>query len=260
MTGKGFRHYSLACGCILALLFIPCAIPFAKAESLVTTISSEIISIHSNFTGAEIILFGMIERDANTVTRRDGYDAVIIVRGPAQKIIVRRKERIVGIWANRESSTFIDAPSYLGVFSNRPLNKIVTDNSFDLQQQIASDPLLHPTRQDAPMFENALLRLMKKHNLYLEKTRNIIFPKPTLFISRFPLPANIPPGTYTAKVSLFSDGALLKQSTAQFQIRKSGLEQILSHTAKQQPYIYGILCVLTALVIGWGGAIIFRRD
>ncbi len=36
----------------------------------------------------------------------------------------RRKERVLGIWANSASRTFVNVPSYLLVASNRPFDQI----------------------------------------------------------------------------------------------------------------------------------------
>ena len=80
--------------------------------------------IASNFTGADVVLFGSVERDAQTVARRGGYDIVVTVTGPRETVITFRKERVAGIWVNADSRTFIKAPSYLTVLTNRTINDI----------------------------------------------------------------------------------------------------------------------------------------
>ena len=61
----------------LATAIVALALSRAGAESLVTAVSSDTVSIESNFTGTEIVVFGTIERDARTVSRRRGYDILI---------------------------------------------------------------------------------------------------------------------------------------------------------------------------------------
>ena len=56
----------------LATAIVALALSRAGAESLVTAVSSDTVSIESNFTGTEIVVFGTIERDARTVSRRRG--------------------------------------------------------------------------------------------------------------------------------------------------------------------------------------------
>ena len=83
----------------------------------------------SSFTGVELVLFGSVERDAATVPRRGGYDIVGTVTGPRETVVVRRKDRVFGIWANAESETFPAAPVYLAVLSNRPRDRDRTAGS-----------------------------------------------------------------------------------------------------------------------------------
>src|ERR687897_280131 len=91
-----------------------------SAERLITSLSSHQVLVSSNFTGTELVLFGSIERDAATVSRRGGYDIIVTVGGPRETLIVRRKEHVLGIWTNAESRTFLRAPTYVAVLSNRP--------------------------------------------------------------------------------------------------------------------------------------------
>ena len=67
-----------------------CAAP-AAAERLVSTLSTSRVLIASNFTGADVVLFGSVERDAQTVARRGGYDIVVTVTGPRETIVTFRK-------------------------------------------------------------------------------------------------------------------------------------------------------------------------
>src|SRR5215471_11648154 len=96
----------------------------ATAERLVTSLSNYRVSIASNYTGANLVLFGTVDRDAATVSRRNGYDIVVTVAGPRQTVVTWRKDRILGIWVNAESRTFVDVPSYLVVLANRALDAI----------------------------------------------------------------------------------------------------------------------------------------
>src|SRR5205085_11764288 len=99
----------------------------AQAERLVTTLSTSRVLISSNFTGAELVLFGSVERDAQTVARRGGYDIVVTVTGPRQSVVTWRKERVVGVWVNADSRTFVNAPTYLAVLANKQIASIAED-------------------------------------------------------------------------------------------------------------------------------------
>jgi uncharacterized protein (TIGR02186 family) len=72
----------------------------ASAERLITSLSSHQVLVSSSFTGTELVLFGAIERDGATVVRKGGYDIVVTVSGPRETLVVRRKDRVAGIWTN----------------------------------------------------------------------------------------------------------------------------------------------------------------
>ena len=116
------RAASLALALALALG----AAPARAAEKLVSSLSSHQVKITPSFTGAELVLFGIVEREAESPPRRGGYDIVATVRGPPETLVVRRKERVVGIWVNADSRTFVQVPSYLATLSNRPIEAIVS--------------------------------------------------------------------------------------------------------------------------------------
>ena len=97
----------------------------AVAERLVTSISRHQVMVTSNFSGTSIVLFGTVEPDTPNARRRAGaYDLVVTVTGPKETIVERRKERMLGIWTNMASRTFVNVPSYLAVLSNQPFNQI----------------------------------------------------------------------------------------------------------------------------------------
>src|SRR5687767_15926074 len=113
MTAR--RTIAAAIVAALAAAMLAAAAPPAQAERLITTLSTSRVLISSNFTGADVVLFGSVERDAQTVARRGGYDIVVTVTGPRETIVTYRKERVFGIWVNADSRTFVKAPSYLTV-------------------------------------------------------------------------------------------------------------------------------------------------
>ncbi len=116
------RHLTIAAAALLAA--IASTTP-AAAERLVTSISRHQVMVNSNFTGTSIVLFGTVEPDTPASRRRAaGYDVVVTVTGPRQTIVERRKERVLGIWTNIGSRTFLNVPSYLAVLSNQPFEQI----------------------------------------------------------------------------------------------------------------------------------------
>jgi uncharacterized protein (TIGR02186 family) len=241
--------------------------PPAAAERLVTTLSTSRVQIASNFTGDEIVLFGSVERDAQTVARRGGYDIVVTVTGPRETVITFRKERVLGVWVNADSRTFIKAPSYLSVLSNRIINDIADVNTLRrtqtglartlLPQEISGD-IADSTREDP--FRQAFLRLKVERQLYRELQNGVTFLTPALYRAAIPIPDNAPTGIYEVDVKLFADGAMLARTQTALEVVKVGFEQIVANAARDHGLLYGLATAMMALLTGWFASVVFRKD
>jgi len=251
---------------LLALALIILASP-AHAERLITTLSTSRVLIYSNFTGADVVLFGSVERDAQTVARRGGYDIVVTVTGPREDILTFRKERVFGIWVNADSRTFVKAPSYLTVLSNRTITDIADINTLRrtqtglartlLPQEISGD--IADSIRDDP-FRQAFLRLKVERNLYRETQNGVTFLTPALYRAAIPIPDNAPTGNYDVDVKLFADGALLSRTQTALEVVKVGFEQVVANAARDYGLLYGLATALMALLTGWLASVVFRKD
>ena len=248
------------------IMLLGCTGP-AGAERLVTSLSNYRISIASNFTGADLVLFGTIDREPSTPQRRGGYDIVVTVTGPRQTVTTWRKERVLGVWVNAESRTFVDAPAYLAILANRTFETIAPPDirrrlqiglaNFLLPQDIGGD-VGDVAREDP--YRMAFIRLRSERGLYLESTNAVTFLTPTLFRAAIPLPADAPVGTYEVDVKLFADGAMVAREHSAFELYKVGLEQFVATVARSHGLLYGVTTAGLAMFIGWLASVVFRRD
>jgi len=249
-------------GCA-ALMAAFAALSPVHAERLVVSLSAHRVLINSSFTGAEPVLFGAIERDDAAATRRRGYDVAVTVTGPHQDVVTRHKERVIGIWVDARTRTFFDVPAYLAVLSNRSLEAIAGPDTLQrLQVGIARTPLLSNAPDDprTEAFRTAFLRLNREQGLYREEANAVTFLTPSLFRTAIELPANAPIGNYEVDVKLFADGVLLTRQTSAIEIVKVGFEQFVASAAREHGLAYGLATATLALLIGWAGSIVFRRD
>ena len=102
---------------LAALLFLS---PVSAAsrytgDPLVVDLSSHVVAITSGFTGANLLLFGAVDGE--------GGDVVVVIRGPSQNELIRRRERLLGLWINRHQATISGAPAYYQLASTRPLGR-----------------------------------------------------------------------------------------------------------------------------------------
>ncbi len=236
------------------------------AERLVVSLTNHRVMITSNYTGVELVLFGSVERDAAAAARAAPYDIVATIIGPRESLRTRRKERMLGIWVNTESRTFVDAPAYLAVLASRPLDAIVSpETRRRLQLGIANTPLPELVHNDIGEVSNdpfraALVRLMRDRTLYSEKPNAVTFLTPTLFRASLSLPAGVPIGSYAVDVKLFSEGAFIAQTDSAFEIVKVGFEQFVVSESREHGLLYGMTTAAMALLTGWIASVVFRRD
>ncbi len=238
----------------------------AEAERLVVSLTNHRVLITSSYAGEELVLFGSVEREAVPVPRTGAYDIVATISGPRQALRTRRKTRVLGIWVNTSSRTFVDPPSYLAVLSSHPLNAITAaDNQRRLQVGIANTPFPELFNNDIGEVSNdpfraALIGLMRERGLYSEEANGATFLTPTLFRAAIPLPAQVPIGGYDVDVKLFADGDMIARTNSAFEIVKVGFEQFVVDAARDHALLYGLATALMALVTGWIASIVFRRD
>ncbi|MFP6742917.1 MAG: TIGR02186 family protein [Alphaproteobacteria bacterium] len=243
----GLRHTIV----LLLALVLP---SMATAEPVVADLSDYVISIDSGFTGTDVLLFGAVE---------DEGDLVVVVRGPTETVAVRRKDRVAGIWVNRETVEFENVPSYYTVATSRPLDDIAPIN-FRILHQIGLDALRlvaigdRPAEEIAP-FREALIRNRVREGLYGEGFDAMKILSDRLFSTPLHFPANVSEGTYHAEVFLIRDGAIVSAEQTPLFINKSGFQWEIHHYAHAQPELYGMAAILIALFAGWLAAAVFRK-
>jgi uncharacterized protein (TIGR02186 family) len=239
----------------------------AHAERLIVSVSNHRVTVTPNYSGEELVLFGSVEKDASTPADRTAYDLVVTVMGPRADMVTRRKERTFGIWINTDYRQFLQVPSYLALFANRPFDQIASPeiarrqqlglNNVLLTQRVGSD-YADVVPNDA--FRSAFIRLRTQRGLYREDPAAVTFLTPTLFRTGIPLPAEVPIGTYDIEIKLFANGALITKTETAFEIVKVGFEQFVATSARQHGFIYGLVTAAMALMTGWMASIVFRKD
>ncbi len=240
---------------LLSFLVVISSASQSYSRTLIADLSDYNIEIDSDFTGAKLLLFG---------ARNDMGDILVSVRGPQKRFIVRKKERIAGIWVNREQVVFNNVPQYQVFATTQHFNgmealPLVT--SLELGPEFISfaSPNASLDPQKRAIFIKALLRHQHNEQLFAEQKGRVQFMGETLFKVPLTFPDNIPRGEYTAEVYLVSDGELRSMQSIPLSVYKSGMDAFLYDMAHDTPAIYGLLAVLIALITGWSVSYIFGR-
>jgi uncharacterized protein (TIGR02186 family) len=234
----------------------------AAQEQVQSDISTREIAIQSNFTGIEIVLFGAIDFTSVLPTEATQYDVIMVVRGPSEPMVMRRKERKMGLWVNDASEKFASVPSFYAVLASRPLRAIAPEATLkELGVGFSAlDFGAEPTDEvNKARFRSSLIRLKEERSLFLESDDAISFIGRSLFRGSVDLPVSVPIGTYTTQVYLFRDGKLLSQDDSTLQVHKVGFERIVYLLAFRYPFIYGLVAVVIAVVAGLIAWAVFGR-
>lgn len=236
----------------------------ARAEDLVVALSTRNVAITSNYTGAEITVFGLIERDAASASRQGGYDIAAHVIGPMGEVSVQRKGRFGPIWLTESRANYLSIPLYFSVLTSRPLKDIV-DEDVRERLKLGLHYYLPPTppgrsAEEERGFRAALERLRAQEDAFRVNEKGIEFIRPNLFSAHVSLPAKAPPGLYVVNLTLLAGGVPLKTAQAGFTVGKVGFDAFVYSASRNEPMRYGLFAVLMAITLGYLANLVFRKD
>ena len=239
--------------------------PTPNPESIQIGLSTNRVAITADFDGADLTIFGSVENSDPLVARQGRYDIIVVLEGPAQEIVVRRKDRVLGVWVNMQSETFVNVPVSYSVATTRQPQDI-TDPASYKQLSLGADNLhIEPLDRDGnpvtiDQFRQALRDRKAAAGLFNMRVGGVEFLSQSLFRASLPLSPSVPVGTHKARAFLFKNGVFIKESSAQLSIVKSGFEQTIYRFSTNHGFAYGILATALAVVTGWLGRIVFRKD
>lgn len=122
------RAWSLGGAIVGALLCgIPASAQMLPPEDIQIGLSTDIVAITADFTGADLTIFGSVENADPQVYRQGRYDVIVVLEGPGRPVVVRRKSRVLGVWVNTQSETFVNVPESYSVATTRAPQEIDWD-------------------------------------------------------------------------------------------------------------------------------------
>ena len=242
----------------ILLLLAPLA---AFADSIVAGLSQNRVSITASFNGSQIIVYGAIKRESPLPP--EATQMIVTIEGPGTPVVVRRKDRVGGIWINDASAKFKPVPSFYEVATTAPLQDILNESEdrafgITLPQFIGPDNAV----SDAPdkgEFSDALLRIRSSAQVYRLSEGAVSLVQDTLFRTDVDLPANLIEGEYRVRIFLLRGGQVLSYGNEVIDVRRAGLERFLFSLSKQQPFLYGLVALALAAFAGWASSEVFRR-
>lgn len=234
-------------------------------EDIQIGLSTNRVAITTDFQGADLTIFGSVDNIDQQIVRQGRYDVIVVLEGPARPVVVRRKDRVLGVWVNMASQTFMNVPATYALATTRPMQDIT--NPYGYRQLSLGISNLHiqpaDSRIDAATLEEFTKALRERKiasGLFSLRVGGVEFLSHSLFRATLALAPDITVGTHRARAFLFRNGAFVSESSAQLAIVKSGFEQRIARAAVDHGFLYGVGAVLLALLTGWLGRVFFRRD
>lgn len=248
----------------LALVILFAALPARAAEEVVAGLSQARVSITTDFSGSEILVFGAVKRSA-PAPEGPPLHVIVSVSGPSHPVIVRKKDRRFGIWINTEAAEIAAAPAFYAVSTTGPLNQILSRLD-DLRFSISTEMMIRGTHETEAgvtpgqlgNFPAALLRIRRDQGLYQMHEGAVELTEDTLFRTGIALPANLVEGDYVTRIFLTRGGEVIDAYDTTIGVRKVGLERWIYSLAHNQPLIYGLLSLVIAIAAGWAASTVFR--
>lgn len=239
--------------------------PAQLPENIQIGLSTNRVTITSDFSGADLTIFGAIDNADPQISRQGGYDVIVVLEGPAQPLVLWRRSRFLGVWVNAQSQTFVNVPLSYSVATTRAPQDITNPDSYKRLSLGTAYIYLEPQERGGnpatiSEFTTALRDRKLAAGLYSENVGGVQFLSQTLFRATLRLPPNVPVGTHKARAFLFRNGEFMKETSSSLAIVKAGFEQTVFRVAHENSFFYGLFAVALAMLTGWMGRLIFRKD
>ena len=225
-----------------------------QAQAVVADLSDHLIAVTTGFDGAKLLLFGAIKGDA--------ADVIVVVRGPMEDVVIRRKERIGGIWINNHKLVFGGVPAFYRLASTRPLDAVASDRILARHGiGVGNIRMNNPAGANGGLstFRKALVRNKQRLGLYPEATGQVTLLGNRLFRSDIFFPSNVPTGIYDVTVYLLRNGKVINAQTTPLVVSKIGMGARVFAFAHRHSALYGVAALAMALFAGWFAGAVAKR-
>lgn len=232
---------------LLACLIVAVLPLRAEAESLTVDLARDHVDITTGFTGSELVLFGMAEKNA---------DVAVVIRGPRKDVVVRQKGRFLGAWLNRDGVTFEEVPLFYDYALNRPEDEFMDEISRRNHGIGLSGLMFKPRsgryhKETLEEFEKALIRNRQAIGLFPQEPRTVTFLNDQLFKVVMHVPANVPTGAYEIQTFLVKGKNVKEVRTTKLTVAQVGFSAGIYKFSHNYAFSYALLCLSFAVFAGW---------
>ena len=240
----------------LITLILLVLIPNAILAEAYFDISEDNIKIETNFTGKEVIIFGILN---------DGQETIMTIKGPQKNAVIQKKERILGFWFNTKQITYNEIPSVFFIASSKNIEDILPVSTI-IKEELSFNYLLENKTSQRNFISDVSLENWKDNFVRINKNKNL-FKKYNvekidnkLFQTRIFFPAKSIPGEYKVRVYQIKNSLILDNKEKIVTLKKSGVGSQIYNFAHNNAAAYGLFAIIFAIMSGFLAATLFRRS
>ena len=235
---------------LLILSLFLCLISFSaraqEAGNIVIDLAENNIDITSGFTGETVTVFGTTDQVG---------DIALVLKGPLNRVTMRKKEPVLGMWLNRRSVDFKNVPLFYSYAVSRSEEKIadfinLRNDSIGLNA-MEFDAADYRDDTNIQEFEEAMIRTRQAGGFFPLMPSNVRFLGQKLFRASFYLPSNVPVGQYKVEAYLFREGQLIGSRALDLRVAQAGLSGSILNFAVEHSFFYALAGLLMAVAAGF---------
>ena len=186
----------------------------------------------SDFTGADLTIFGALDNADPLVSRQGRYDIIVVLEGPARPVVVRRKyahsRRLDQHRSRKPSSTcrFPIRSPRRDRCATSPIPTNYRQLSLGRRQHLYGARGQGAGTVTIDEFTAALRDRKMATGLYNERVGGVQFLSQNLFRATLQLAPNVPVGTHRARAFLFRNGIFIQRNLGPARHREGGLRAV----------------------------------
>ena len=219
-------------------------------------ISDDNIKIETNFIGKEVIIFGILN---------DNQDTILTIKGPEKNAVIQKKERILGFWFNTKKIKYNQIPTIFFIASSNNIEDILPASTI-IKEELSFNYLLENKTSQRNFISDVSLNTWKDNFVRIKKSKNLFKEYKIekidnkLFQTRIFFPAKSIPGDYKVNVYQIKDNLIINNKEKVITLKKSGIGNQIYNFAHKNAAAYGLFAIIFAVLSGFLAATLFRRS
>ena len=227
-----------------------------EAKNTYFDLSEKNIKIKTDFVGKEIIIFGILN---------DQEETIITIKGPIKNSRILKKERLFGLWFNTKQITYNKVPSIFFIASSSNVQDILPTSTI-IKEGLSFNYILENKTSKRNFIANSSEKIWKNNFVRIQKSKNLFKDYEIknvdnkLFQTSFFFPADSIPGEYRVNIYQVKSDLIVGKEQKIITLEKSGIGSKVYYFAHNNSLAYGLFTVIFAIISGLIAATLFRRS